>query len=256
MFFVCVLGSNAQEEGFKGIIPARATCQEVIDVFKAEDCQYPVSRFKTEDSRIMVEFTTEHFEKKAGICWNLQPHTVIRISARLNNSIPLSDFPYPLTFVRGPIDDIFIREFENKVRGIKAYVLNDRVYQVDYLPKDSDSERFAFPCEFKETIEASDLPSNWIERFWEGGIDEISPVIDVTSRIFDNRPDYTMLYIVYFHRSEEDKKAGLAKALRTKKAFENSGKFSREIRIFDGGRKKRSEIVLYPIGPVERGAKP
>lgn len=232
-------------QGYNGIIPLQSKCEDVKRALKVKECSFPVSEYRFERFRISIWFTKNTPDKKDRICWNVPTGTVTSIRVSYNTPIPLSKFEPSLKRVKGPIDDIFTDLYENKEKSLEAYVNNEFVNHVVYLPSELDRKTLSYACNSLDEGDKIELPSTWLERYWNIPKKKEEEILNYTIVSLNNNPICNQIYIVYFYKSETDKMEGLKQAERAKIYLENQGISSDKIKIINGGKGEKSEIVLY-----------
>lgn len=234
-------------QGYKGIIPLQSNCEDVKRILKVKECTYPRSEYEFENFQISVWFTKEKPNKDERICWDVPAGTVLSISVSYDIPILLSKFEHPLKFVKGPINDIFMMLYKNEERALEAYIMDDSVKQVIYLPTEAKRKKLSYACKSPDAGDDVELPEAWIERYWKISAEKERQILNYAVEVFKETPLNKEIYIVYFYKCENDKASGIEQARRAKLFLENNGIASERVKIFNGGKEEKSELVLYLV---------
>ena len=103
----------------------------------------------------------------------------------------------------------------------------------------------------EDAMDEVEVPSEALQfdRYWnltpkkeKAHIKEITPVIKQQE---ENYGRSVKIFLVYYYSQENDKHLGLTQATQAKKYLEANGIKSEKIKIIDGGKEDKSEIVIY-----------
>lgn len=241
------LTTLTKSQGFKDIILMQSKCEDVKRILNVKECTYPQSKYEKENFHIRIQFTKKEPTKNDKICWNVPAGTVLSLKVSYKMPISLSEFEYPLKYVKGPVNDIFTMIYENKERSIEAHVINNYITSVFYLPTEADYKKFSYSCNSPDEGDNVELPDKWIECYWNISPKEEEKILKYSIEVLSESVLNEGIYIVYYYKNKNDKIIGFEKAKRAKKFLENNGLVSEKIKIFNGGREKKSKIVLYPV---------
>lgn len=250
LIFLCLVSTLTikGQEGYKGIKPLHSNCKDVKQILNIKECKFPVTKYKTKELSIYIEFTKTKPSKKDKICWNVPSGTVLQIEVLYKKTIPVSSFEFPLVFVDGPIDDVNTMLYENKQKSIQANVFNNYINYVKYLPNIEKKEKLSFPCpKHPNAGDDFETPTVWIDRYWK--ITEKEEHKKLNHLIYETKiqPLYKKVYIVYYYKNRNEKEIGYKQAESAKSYLESQNMPRDMIKIYNGGKSKKSEIVLYLV---------
>jgi len=240
--------TNLFSQGFKGIIPLQSTCEDVKRVLRVSECKYPKSDYVLPEMEVGINFAVEKPSKSTRRCWRVTPRTVISVSVRLRKPIPLSKFEYPLEYLVGPLEDDGTFYYTNKEKGINVTVSGNEIYFIDYGPLEADYKSLTYPCKSPDAGDDFDQPTLAINRYWNLPLkkekQKFKEIIHGLRQLIVAYPQ-TQIYIVYFYKSKSDIKSGKTQAIRAKRYLETNGFKNNTIKVFNGGKEDKSEIVIY-----------
>ena len=143
--FILLLISQiaAAQDGYKGIIPIKSTCQDVINILGGE-CGVSEQTFNLPNERVLIDFSTqkcqEAYEKK----WNVPVGTVLKITRYFKDPPTLEEAGITITesdYNKSYTDVISQTIYEKKHGGLIVYTTNGYVNSLHYIPTDEDNSK-------------------------------------------------------------------------------------------------------------------
>ncbi len=241
----------ANAQGFRGIVPLKSNCEDVKRILQVEKCTFPQSIYRLEDFNVVVNFTTDKPRKKAKICFKVPARLVSSLTVSYHKPFPLSEFEYEVKYIEGPFGDINTTIYGDKEKGVEVFTINSQVSYVGYIPTEMEYQKLSYPCKSPDAGDDIELPSDWFDRYWnlppkkeKARMRDITPVIKETEENFQRS---IQVYLVYYYNRKNDKKSGFEQANRAKKYLEIYGINPKKIKIINGGKEDKSEIVIYLV---------
>ncbi|MCA1624014.1 MAG: hypothetical protein LC778_09485, partial [Acidobacteria bacterium] len=171
------------------------------------------------------------------------------ISVSLYKPYPLAEFEYELKYVQGPFGDISTVAYENVEKGVWVFSNQGLVRSIIYRPTQKEREQFSYPCKSPDAGDDVELPPYWFDRYWnlpsKKEKQRLKQITDKESR----RAEGKQIYLVYYYKNEKDKESGLTQANRAKTYLELAGISLDKIKVVNGGKENKSEIVVYLVDP-------
>lgn len=249
VFFVMPVFAN--EQGFRGIVPLKSDCEDVKRILQVEKCTFPQSIYRLKNFNVVVNFTTDKPSKEDKICFKVPAGLVSSLTISYHKSFPLSEFEYEVKYIEGPFGDINTTVYGDKEKGIRVFTIDGHVSYVGYIPTEMEYQKLSYLCKSSDAGDDIELPSNWFDRYWnlppkkeKTRIRDITPIIKKTEENFQRS---MQVYLVYYYNHKEDEKSGFEQATRAKKYLEIYGINSKKIKIINGGKEDKSEIVIYLV---------
>lgn len=133
-------------QGFKGLIPLESTCEDVKRILNVEKCSYPLSVYSLKDYIVGVYFKTETRSEDDKWCYKVPVGTVTSFDMSLNKGIPIKDFEYKLKFAEKLENDIVTIVYDNREKGVRAYVQNGVITNAFFGPTPEQRKKYAYEC--------------------------------------------------------------------------------------------------------------
>lgn len=249
LIFTFIFVSNTFSQVYRKIRPLQSNCEEIKEILNIGNCEYPQTRYENEKYVVKINFLTEQPKKFDEICWNIKERKVESVEVVFKKGVPISLFDSSLTFVKNTNNDIGTRIYENKEKGILAYVQQDIIDAVIFKPSPSDYKMYSYPCKSKDRGDGIDFSGLLLlDRFWSlSPREEVSKFNNISNEVLTylkNRPE-TYVYIVFYYNRKKDIILGEKKASKIKRHLEKSGVKINKLNIHNGGREKRSEVAIY-----------
>ena len=246
-FFAVPIFANAQ--GFKGIVPLQSTCEDVKRILQVGECTFPQSIYRLKDFRITINFTTDKPEKEAKICFRVPAGLVSGFTVSYNKRFPVAEFEPKVKYLEGPFGDIDTIVYGNEEDSIAVFTNSELVNYIVYSPTRTERRKFSYQCKSPDAGDEVKLPSEWIDRYWnlppkkeKAKIKDIALVIKQTEENFGRS---LQIYLVYYYSRETEKKKGFEQANRAKRYLELNGIASEKLKIINGGKEDKPEIIIY-----------
>ena len=146
--------SSSSAQDAIGLIPLESTCEDVKRILKVQECTFPQSVLFLSDFWVTLNFVSNRPAEpdKNQFCYNVPNGRVQSYTIAYNKPFPLKDFPYELTYVKGPFGDIRTVAYENRERGIKVLSNNGKINTVSIVPTPRQRQKFAYSCSEKRGV--------------------------------------------------------------------------------------------------------
>lgn len=147
LYFVFFISAGfASAQGFKGLIPLESTCEDVKRILKVEKCSDPYSVYFFKDFIVGVYFKTDPPSEEDRWCYNVPTGTVTSFTFSFNKRIPMEDFEYELKFAERIENDIVTIVYDNREKGVGAYVHNGLITRAFFGPTPEQRKKYAYDC--------------------------------------------------------------------------------------------------------------
>ena len=129
-------------QNFKGIIPMKSTCQDVMKIFKEEDCSKKEREFVTSEEKIRIFYTSEKCQIVYGKKRNVQIGTVLIVKRDFIKKITLEELEIKLVesdYLIKDTDFVGRTSYLKKDGELEFYITDGFVDQIYYRPNSNNN---------------------------------------------------------------------------------------------------------------------